>query len=351
MRRLTPRPRPREGRHNGNHDGERGAVSILVAILLVVLLGFGAIAVDVSMLYAERTQLRNGADAAALAIAQKCAKNAADPDCSTSSALARRFANGNANDGLSNIKSTVLDKAARTVTVTAGAQEKGRTPNEVSLFFARVIGMNSTEVNAPSTVVWGSPEKGTTPFPITVSVCQVRNSTNIMQLLQLHGKNANVDCNYGPSGAFVEGGFGGLKQDTGQCGAFIDIAKSTAGGDTGNNGPPNCEATLNGWAADMTANKDVFVLLPIFNSVTGTGTNAIYGLTTFAAFKVAGWKVGSSGLPYTFRNRTPDVPAALECKEPCRGIIGTFVKYVSLANGYTLGPVNPDGATVVALSK
>lgn len=351
MRRLIPRLRPREGRQDGKHDGERGAVSVLVAILLVVLLGFGAIAVDVGMLYAERTQLRNGADAAALAVAQKCAKNVADPDCSATSTLAAALTNGNANDGLSNIKSTVLDKAARSVTVTAGAQEKGGTPNEVSLFFARVLGMNSTEVNAPSTVVWGSPEKGTTPFPITVSVCQVRNSTNIMQLLQLHGKNANADCNYGPSGAFVEGGFGGLKQDTGQCGAFIDVAKSTAGGDTGNNAPPNCEATLNGWAADMTANKDVFVLLPIFNSVTGTGTNAIYKLTTFAAFKVAGWKVGSSGLPYTFRNRAPDVPAALECREPCRGIIGTFVKYVSLANGYTLGPVNPDGATVVVLSK
>jgi hypothetical protein len=347
VRRLTYRAR----HHHCKHDDERGAVSVLVAMLLVVLLGFGAIAVDVGMLYAERTQLRNGADAAALAIAQKCAKNVADPDCSATSALAAALTNGNANDGLSNIKSTVLDKAARTVTVTAGAQEKGRTPNEVSLFFARVLGMDSAEVNAPASVRWGSPEKGTTPFPITVSVCQVRNSTNIMQLLQLHGKNANVDCNYGPSGAFVEGGFGGLKQDTGQCGAFIDIAKSTAGGDTGNNAPPNCEATLNGWAADMTANKDVFVLLPIFNSVTGTGTNAVYGLTTFAAFKVAGWKVGSSGLPYTFRNRTPDVPANLECKEPCRGIIGTFVKYVSLANGYTLGPVNPDGATVVAFSK
>ncbi|MEK0155536.1 pilus assembly protein TadG-related protein [Arthrobacter oryzae] len=346
MRRLIPGPGPK----NGNYDGERGAASVLVAILLVVLLGFGAIAVDVGMLYAERTQLRNGADAAALAIAQKCAKNAADPDCSTNSALARSFANGNANDGLTNIKSTVLDKAARTVTVTAGSQEAGKTANEVSLFFARVLGMTSTEVNAPSTVVWGSPEKGTAPFPITVSVCQVRGSTNVIQLLQLHGKDANIDCNYGPSGAFVEGGFGGLKQDPGQCGAFINIAQSTAGGDTGNNAPPNCEATLNGWAADMNAGKDVIVLLPIFNSVTGTGTNAIYGLTTFAAFKVAGWKVGSSGLPYTFRNRTPDVPANLECREPCRGIIGTFVKYVSLASGYTLGPVNPDGATVVAFS-
>lgn len=333
-----------------NHGCERGAVSIVVALLLVALLGFGAIAVDVGMLYAERTQLRNGADAAALAIAQKCAKDASDPDCSTTSSLASGLANSNANDGLSNIKSIALDKTNRTVTVTVGAKEAGKTPNMVSLFLARALGMNSTEVNAPSTVRWGSPVKGPTAFPITVSICQVRDSTNIMQLLQLHGTGANPGCNYGPSGAAVEGGFGGLKQDPNSCGAFIDLAKSTAGGDTGNNAPPNCEATLNGWAADMNAGKDVIILLPIFNSVTGTGTNAVFGLTTFAAFKVAGWKVGNTGLPYTFRNRSPDVPAALECKEPCRGIIGTFVKYVSLASGYTLGPINPDGATVVAFS-
>lgn len=342
MRRLT--------RLKPTNDGERGAVSVIVALMLVALLGFGAMAVDVGMLYAERTQLRNGADAAALAIAQKCAQSTTDSDCLTPTPLATGFANGNANDGLSNIKTIVLDKTGGTVTVTVGSQEAGHTPNQVSLFFARVFGLNTTEVNAPSTVKWGSPVKGTTAFPITVSICQVRNNTNIMQLLRLHGTGANPSCNYGPSGAAVEGGFGGLKQDPGQCGAFIDIAQSMANGDTGNNPPPNCEATLNSWAADMNAGKDVIILLPIFNKVTNTGTNAIFGLTTFAAFKVAGWKVGNTGLPYTFRNRTPDVPAALECREPCRGIIGTFVKYVSLANGYTLGPVNPDGATVVAFS-
>ncbi|MGY4540567.1 Flp pilus assembly protein TadG [Arthrobacter sp. UYNi723] len=340
MRRLTRR----------KHDGERGAVSVIVALMLVAFLGFGAMAVDVSMLYSERTQLRNGADAAALAIAQKCAKSATDPDCSTPSSMAAAYANSNANDGLSNIKSIVLDKTGGTVTVTVGSQEAGHTPNQVSLFFARVFGLNTTEVNAPATVKWGSPVKGTTAFPITVSICQVRGQTGVMQLLRLHGTGANPSCFYGPSGAAVEGGFGGLTQDPNSCGAFIDIAKSMANGDTGNNPPPNCETTLNSWAADMNAGKDVIVLLPIFNKVTGTGTNAVFGLTTFAAFKVAGWKVGPTGLPYTFRNRSPDVPAALECKEPCRGIIGTFVKYVSLANGYTLGPVNPDGATVVALS-
>ena len=340
MRRLNPLQR--------NH--ESGAVSVVVALMLVALMGFGAIAVDVGMLYSERTQLRNGADAAALAIAQKCAKTVTNADCSTTSSIAGGLANANATDGLSNIKSTALDKTNRTVTVTAGAQEAGHSPNEVSLFFARVLGMETAQVTAPSTVTWGSPVKGTTAFPITVSICQVRNQTNIMQLLRLHGTGANPSCLYGPSGAAVEGGFGGLKQDPGSCGAFIDLAKSTAGSDTGNNAPPNCEATLNGWAADMNAGKDIIILLPIFNSVTGTGTNAVFGLTTFAAFKVAGWKVGNTGLPYTFRNRTPDVPAALECKEPCRGIIGTFVNYVSLASGYTLGPINPDGATVVAFS-
>jgi Flp pilus assembly protein TadG len=333
-------------------NGERGAVSVIVAMALVVLLGFGAMAVDVAMMYAERTQLRNGADAAALAIAQKCAASPTltDPDCSATSTLAANLANNNANDSLSHIKSIALDKPNRKVTVSVASQEAGHTPNQISLFFARALGLNTAEVNAPATVQWGSPTKGLAAFPITVSICQVRGQTGVLQLLQLHGTGANPSCNYGPSGAAVEGGFGGLKQDPSACGATIDISKSTAGGDTGNNPPPYCDTLLNSWAADMTAGKDVIVLIPVFNAVTGTGNNAVFGLTTFAAFKVSGWKFGPTGLPYTFHNRTPDVPASVQCREPCRGIIGTFVKYVSLASGYTLGPVNPDGATIVALA-
>lgn len=334
----------------GRQDSERGGVAVIVALLMVVLLGFTALTVDVGVLYSERAQLQNGADASAVAVAQKCASSLADPQCSPSSPLASSLANQNALDGMSNVQSVSLDTTARKVTVQTSARETGAAANSVSLYFAQALGITSAEVGARSSAVWGSPVKGPAPFPVTVSICQVRDRAEVMQLLQLHAKNTNADCNYGPSGAAVEGGFGGLKQGAGQCGAFIDIATSTAGGDTGNNAPPYCEATLNGWAADMNAGKDVILLLPIFSSVTGTGSGAIYGLTTFAAFKVAGWKVGSSGLPYTFRNRSPDVPSALECREPCRGIIGTFVKYVSLMDGYTLGPVNTDGATIVRMT-
>lgn len=337
-------------RLNLRRDGERGGISIIVALLMVVLLGFTALAVDVGVLYSEKAQLQNGADAAAVLVAQKCAKNEADADCSSTSPLAAAVASSNALDGRSNVKSLALDLPNRRVNVTAGAQEQGEEPNKVTLLFANALGISSAEVNASASAEWGSPVKGPAPFPITVSICQVRDSTGVLQRLQLHGKDANPDCLYGPSGAAVQGGFGGLHQDSGECSALIDIAASTAGGDTGNNPPPHCEATLNSWAADMNAGKDVILLLPIFNSVTGTGTGAVYGLMTFAAFKVAGWKLGNTGLPYTFRNRSPDVPAELECREPCRGIIGTFVKYVSLADGYKLGPINPDGARVVEIS-
>ena len=55
-------------------DKERGAAAVLVAFSMVVLLGFAALAVDVGAMYAEKTQLQNGADATALAIAGDCAK-------------------------------------------------------------------------------------------------------------------------------------------------------------------------------------------------------------------------------------------------------------------------------------
>jgi hypothetical protein len=212
--------------------------------------------------------------------------------------------------------------------------------------------MDSAEVNAPSTVTWGSPVKGTAPFPITVSICQVKGHTGEMVLLQLHGKLKNESCNYGPSGAPVAGGFGGLTEET-NCGAFIDILLSEGGSDVGGDPPKNCDATLNSWATDINAGKDVILLLPVFDAVTGTGSTATYHMRTFAAFKVAGWKFsGGNSLPYTFHNKYPEVPAAFECREAiqCRGIIGTFVKYVSLADGYTLGAVDPDGATVVEIS-
>ncbi|MFB9652194.1 pilus assembly protein TadG-related protein [Pseudarthrobacter oxydans] len=341
MRRLTEDKAP----------NEKGAVSVIVAILMVTLLGFVAIAVDVGVIYSERAQLQNGADASAIALAQKCARNATDPACSTTSALATSLANQNALDGMSKVHTIELDTTARKVSVTTSAKEPGGTDNSVSLFFADVLGVPTKEVGARASAIWGSPKAGRTAFPLAFSICQVKDNIGTgLQRLQEHGKNVNADCNYGPSGAAVQGGFGWLVQDAGKCGGTIDLAVSEGGSDPGNNAPGNCATELNRWASDITAGRDVIVLLPVFNKVTGTGAGAIYGLVSFAAFKVTGWKFsGGTGLPYEFRSEkstTTGVTTATECKGECRGVIGSFVKYVSLADGYTLGPVDEYGATI-----
>ena len=342
-------------RVNGQDHAEKGAVSVIVAILLVTLLGFTAIAVDVGVIYSERAQLQSGADASAIALAQKCARDATDAQCSTTSTLAGSLANQNALDGMSKVHSIQLDKTARTVSVTTSAKETGGKDNSVSLFFANAIGIPSKEVGARSSAAWGSPKAGRTAFPLAFSICQVKdNIGGALQLLQEHGKNQNADCNYGPSGAAVQGGFGWLVQDAGKCGGTIDLAVSEGGSDPGNNAPGNCSTELNRWASEMAAGRDVIVLLPVFDKVTGTGAGAIYGMVSFAAFKVTGWKFsGDSTLPYTYQNRastTTGVAAATECRGECRGIIGKFVKYVSLADGYTLGPVDQYGATIARLT-
>lgn len=333
-------------------NGERGAVAVLVALLLVVLLGFAALAVDVGRLYSEKAQVQNGADAAALGVAQKCALDTSDLNCSITSPLAISLANKNAVDGLNNITSVSLDLVNRKVTVTAGAQQAGGAPNAVSLFFARVVGFNTADVVATSSVRWGSPIAGRTAFPLAYSICQVRGYIGgALQLLQDHGTGANPSCNYGPAGATVAGGYGWITQDAGVCGGTINLVVSEGGSAPGNSLPNNCAATLQKWSDTITAGRDVIVLLPVFDSVIGTGSGAIYHLVSFAAFKVAGWKFsGNNSTPEAFRNSSPDVSSALSCTGNCRGIIGSFVKYVSLADGYSLGPVDPNGATVVYLA-
>ena len=46
------------------------------------------------------------------------------------------------------------------------------------------------------------------------------------------------------------------------------------------------------------------------------------------------------------------MPSSVACTNNCRGIIGSFIQYVSLADGYTLGVTTEDyGADIVRLTQ
>lgn len=349
MRRLA-------GSAEGN---ERGAVSVLTAILFVVLLGFTALAVDVGLLYAERGQLQNGADASVLAMAQKCAKDSSSTDCSTSSAIAGDLANKNALDEQSNIFSIELDKTARNVSVTTSAKETGGAADSVSLTVASVLGFPTAKVTAKSSAVWGSPRAGRAPFPLAFSICQVKDRVDgEIQLLMSHAvakDKGNSSC-INNTGKEVPGGFGYLPTVNGACAVDVNLAANAgwAPSDPGVNEPELCTAELYRWAGDLDAGREVVVFLPVFDEVRETGKTAEFHLVSFAAFKVVGWRLsGDSILPYSFRNQASTatgVTTTTQCVGGCRGVIGRFVKFVSLAEGFALGPVDPNGALIVRLT-
>jgi Flp pilus assembly protein TadG len=325
-------------------DREHGAVSVLVALLMVVLLGFAALAVDVAMIYSERTQLRNGADAAAIGAAQICSVDPSGTGCAAALTSAQSLANGNALDKKSNVKEFVVDKFAREVTVTTGSLEDGQTPNRVSLIFAKALGVDSAEVTASSTAEWGGLTAGPAPFPITFSECELRDGPGWQVVEYRKSSDFTPACSGGPPG-----GFGSLNQVPGKCEAVVDISLSAAGNNTGNNGAPlYCESLLNKWRAAIQAGKPPTGLFPIYTAVTDSGSNAVYNLSGFAAFEVHGWKfkqTGNPGFPDAFRD---DYYPGYRCKDThCIGIIGKFVKMVSIDNAYTLGPYDPTMGTAI----
>jgi len=305
---------------------EHGAISVIVAILLVTLLGFVAIAVDVGVIYSERAQLQNGADASAIGIAQKCAKSATDPQCSKTSTLAADLANQNALDGMSKVYNIELDKTARKVSVTTSAKQAGGTDNSVSLFFADVLGIPTKEVGTRSSAVWGTPSKGPVILPLAIAHCKLDipagGTAGAEQVLE---QSVN-----GCGG--IPGGFGWMETSSTKCSITATAGTSSNSGiwfasDTGASVPSSCTA------ADFTQMNNQTVLLPLYDIATGTGSSGKYYIKGFAAFHVTGYHFAS--ISWTSGGNVQN-----------KAIRGYFVKYVSLAQGFELGSTPDYGASV-----
>ncbi|MGO4235799.1 pilus assembly protein TadG-related protein [Pseudarthrobacter sp. YAF2] len=305
-------------------ESERGAVAVMVALLLVVLLGFGALALDVGMLYAQKAQLQNGADAAALAIAQDCAKRGLKYCQPDAAATALQYAKANTNSGMADAPAPTFPAAGTVIVNTAARDANG--PG-LTLWLANIFGISRADVGATSTAKWGGPSAMTTALPVAFSDCQF-DLSGATQVLVVHGPKC---ASHNPSGQLIPGGFGWLTPDNGNvCGATVTIAKPALQGSNGN-AVPNavCKTAFSNLQGQT-------VLLPVFDTVTSSGD---YNIKGFAAFQMLGYR-----FPSMSWNNTGNP----SCTGQCFGIIGKFVKYVTLAD-LPLGGADL-GADVVKLS-
>ncbi|WP_254699162.1 pilus assembly protein TadG-related protein [Rhodococcus sp. SGAir0479] len=312
---------------SGSRDGEAGAVAVVVAILMVALLGFAAISVDVGANFVEKRQLQNGADAAALAIAQETlCKNTTN-----GTGAADAWAKANVNDGGAR-GSAVVDAGRRRVTATATALDSDGELGRRNLF-APVLGHDRTQIAATATAGCGYPLAGTATLPLTFHRCHF--TTPGVKILVAYNTTA-PRCN-GVSGNVVPGNFGWLRGADGGCAAIISTSVYATPGDNGNNIPSACKS-------EIEKLRGAVALLPIYDVAGGGGGGGWFHVVGFAAFKIEGYRF--SGNPeYNWRN---NIHGALSCTGNCRGVIGRFVETVSLETDMEMGGED-FGVTIVNL--
>ena len=248
-----------------------------------------AFAVDTGALYQERRELQNGADAAAIAIAEDCALGSKPCTTPQAMATAQSFADANAADSAATVDTVNLDTAAKTVAV-AVSTKRSDGGTIFRPFFAQVVGFDGTTVHAGASAAWGYPS-GLATFPIIISECEWDRETNsgaslhdddvlpppagTPTLLKFHSGNAlarHDDCaaqagQDADGDGRLPGGFGWLDTGGNDCVAEVteDFWVDTDPGSSPSNG---CSAAT---VEDELLNKIVFI--PWFDDLQGTGAN------------------------------------------------------------------------------
>ena len=88
---------------------DRGVAAVIVGISVLMVFAFLGFAVDAGAIYQERRELRNGADAGALAVAEDCVTGAKACSDAVGTGTAETYADLNADDGRSGVDSVEID--------------------------------------------------------------------------------------------------------------------------------------------------------------------------------------------------------------------------------------------------
>ncbi|MDQ1531733.1 MAG: hypothetical protein QOE37_1838 [Microbacteriaceae bacterium] len=307
---------------------DSGAVAVIIALGMTALLAATALAFDIGSLLSERAQLQNGADAAALAVAQSCSIGAAP--CATPTPTAQALARANTNAGAAGVRSVTVSGATAHVTV----------EQTVPLSFAAALGIASKTVSADAVASWGSPVTGPAVLPLAFASCSfTAQPIGTAEDLLAHqiGDSSASQCTSSVNGQVLPGGFGWLNE-TPSCSITASAGASlAASSNTGVSASQACAALLPTLLGKT-------VILPVYDGTTGAGTNGSYHLAGWAEFQLLGWRFPSAG------SQNTSGQSSLSIQPPNSGLIGKFLGYTTLDKRFTLGPPNPPYASIVALT-
>jgi Flp pilus assembly protein TadG len=300
---------------------EKGAAAVFVALFMTMLVGCAAIAIDVSSAYSDRHQLQNGADAAAIAVALDCARDLCGN--STSTATAAVQSNTTAADAAdATIGTPTVTTTGRTTKVTARA-----TSNH---FFGQVLGRASHEVTASSSASWIPTTRGRAIFPLIISHCEYVEQIKRRPLGNTTKQRINAatpqgqTCD-GPSGQTLSGYAVSAPDSSAVC-----RTTSTVGDDvlwyTGQYSyglPPSCSTSY------LASIRGTTILIPVWDKVTGSGSNARFHVYGYAAFHLLDYDIYNSDPAligyFTFGAQQSDATTASTSTAPDLGARSVFL--------------------------
>lgn len=273
-------------------NGDGGAVTVFIAITIAVLLGFAGLVIDVGAMFHERRQLQNGADAAALAIAEACARGEVGCTQATARILAKEYADANAEDGHADVAHIDIDFAEQTVTVrTSTLNPDGSTV--LHPVFAGVVGFDGAPVSATAVAQWGNPRALFNSLPLIISKCEFDNVQSIpsaTMTIYFHSGNNQNPCRAqagmdADGDEFMPGGFAWLDTPGKVCETYIE-SETWHRVEPGNTPTPGCSP---GYVASLTAEP---IPLPVYDGIGGSGRTGQFHLHGFAFFQITGYNFG-----------------------------------------------------------
>lgn len=293
-------------------NDDRGASLVFVAVTLVVLIGMVAFAVDAGALYTERRELQNGADAAALAVAENCALGAAPCTSTYGKSTASLYAEANTRDGAAGIDDVTIDQVAQTVSIVTSTVDGASGSTVLAPFFAQVLGFEGTTVRARATAGWGYPASLRATMPIIISECEWEKYGGPPfpgpdATIFFHGSSET--CHASPSGQDLPGGFGWL-ESAGNCDSYVEV-NTWVTIDPGASPPYDCDPY------DFHVALGDVIYLPFFDDIQMTGNNALYRVAGFGALHVTG---------FNFGGQFKEPMGALPCTGEDRCISGYFTE-------------------------
>ena len=297
------------------HRSEEGVSLILVGVALIMLVAFVGFAVDAGAMYQERRELRRGADAAALAIAEDCVTGAKPCTEAAGVATADVYADANADDGTATVESVMIDPAPAnpdyTMTVKVDTLAEDADGPGFAMRFMQLLGLDRVDVHGSATAATGYPGEGF-GFPITVEECEYYKSftepdIGDLTVLRFHQGAIDYDdpdidpCVPDPAGKDAPGAFGYLFTIDGEqcvtritCNGGDCTVEGQPGGGAGSPPTPACDAD----EVYRLLIDEGPVYLPIYSYVTDGGANSLYRIVGFGTFEVFAYRLG--GPKYTY---------------------------------------------------